>query len=138
MSIINMQTMRYINLFDKISRVRTRKCFVYNNTIIFAVSRGMMAKAIGLEAINIKKLQEKLRKRIRIIKEAEGLTDAERFISDVIQPIKFKSTEVKDNKLIITAGGTQNKAALIGRNKRRLLELEQIIKDTFNLELKIV
>ena len=35
MAIINMQTMRYINLLDKASNVKTRKCFVYNNTIYF-------------------------------------------------------------------------------------------------------
>ena len=65
MSTINIQTMRYINLLDSTSRVKTRKCFVYNNTIIFAVPSELMSRAIGPNASNIHYLQEKLGKRIR-------------------------------------------------------------------------
>ena len=138
MSIIDMQTMRYINLLDRISHVKTRKCFIYNNTIIFAVPKNQISRAIGPSAINIKKLQEKLEKKIRIIEEAEGIEDAEFFISDIVSPTKFESLEVKDREIVISAGGTQSKAALLGRNKRRFLELEKIVKGTFGLELRIV
>ena len=44
----------------------------------------------------------------------------------------------EENYLLINAGGTQSKAALIGREKRRLDELSEIIKDTFSLEVKII
>ncbi len=138
MSVINMQTMRYINLLDKTSRVKTRRCFLYNNSIIFAVPKALMSKAIGADASNIKKLQEKLSKRVRIIKEPVNEEDAQRFISDLVTPIKFKSLEIKDKEMIISAGGTQNKAALIGRNKGRLMELKQIVEDVCNLSLKII
>ena len=47
------------------------------------------------------------------------------------------SMEVKEGAIVLTAG-SQSKAALIGRNRRREAELKQILKDTFNLELKIV
>ena len=57
MTVINMQTMRYLNLLDKESRVRTTTCFVYNNTIIFAVPPYLVSRAIGPNALNTKKLQ---------------------------------------------------------------------------------
>ena len=138
MSVINMQTIRYINLLDQESRVKTRKCFVYNNTIIFAVPENQISKAIGPNALNVKKVQEKLGKRIRIIKEAAGAGDASRFVEDIVEPIKFKSLEIKDNEMMISAGSMQNKASLLGRNKRRYEEIKQIVSDTFNLELKII
>lgn len=138
MSTINMQTIRYINLLDKASRVRTSKCFIYNNAIIFAVPRSMVSRAIGPNALHIRELQEKLGKKIRIISEAEGLGDIQRFVDDIVAPIRFKSLEVTPEGAVITSGSTQVKASLFGRNKKRLEELSQIVKDTFGIELKIV
>ncbi len=137
MTTIDMQTMRYINLLDKASHVKTRKCFLYNNTIIFAVPRAFMSQAIGHDAANIRFIQEQIGKRIRIIEEARGVEDSEKFIAAIVAPVTFKSLEIKEGMFILTAG-SQSKAALIGRNRRREDELRQISKDTFGLDLKIV
>lgn len=137
MASIDMQTMRYINLLDRASRVKTTKCFVYNNVIIFAVPKAMMSRAIGPDASNVRMIQDQLGKRVRVISEPNGMGDAERFVSDVVSPVKFKSLEVKEGIFILNAG-SQSKAALIGRNRRRLDELNQIVKDSFGMELRIV
>ena len=105
--------------------------------IIFAVPRTLIAKAIGPGASHIHHIQERLGKKIRIIEEAQSVQEAEKFIRDIVAPVTFHSLEMKENILIMTAG-SQSKAALIGRNRRREEELQQIIKDTFNIELKII
>ena len=133
-----MQTMRYINLLDRASNVRTSKCFIYNNAIIFAVSKNKISKAIGHGASHIRDLQEKLGKKVRIINEPRGLEDAEKFIREIVSPAKFKSLDIKDNVLVVTAGSVQNKAALLGRNKKKLAELRNILLGTFDLDLKVV
>jgi len=138
MSVITMQTMRYINLLDKASRVKTSNCFTYNNTIYFAVPRFQMSKAIGPNAKNIKNLQNKLRKRIKIIQEPEGIQDIRFFIQSIVEPTRFKSLELKDNIVTITAGGKQSKAALLGRNKQRLEELKTIVDGVFQKDLLII
>jgi len=137
MTVLDLQTIRYINLLDSTSKVKTRKCFNYNNTIFFAVPRQFVSRAIGPDAINIKNIQEKIGKRIKIIAEAEGTSDAQRFLREIIYPVRFRGFEIKDNTIIINAGN-QNKAALIGRNRRREAELQQIIKDTFGMGMKII
>lgn len=71
MATIDMQTMRYINLLDKTSRVKTTKCYLYNNAVIFAVPKQTLGKAIGNNAENVKRIQDNLGKKIRIIEEAE-------------------------------------------------------------------
>ena len=43
---LDMQFIRYMNLFTKVSRVRAKHCFSYNNMIIFVVSKFAVAKAI--------------------------------------------------------------------------------------------
>jgi transcription antitermination factor NusA-like protein len=129
--------MRYINLLDKMSNVKTTKCFIYNNTIIFAVPKFLISKAIGNGASNLRIIQEKIGKKIKIIEEPDGDKDSERFVSDIVSPYKFKSIEIKDGAFVVNAGGTQAKAMLIGRNKVRLDELDKIIKDVYGLELRI-
>jgi transcription antitermination factor NusA-like protein len=138
MATINMQTMRYINMLDRVSRVKTTKCFNYNGAIVFAVSKHFVSQAIGPNANNIKVIQDNLGKRVKIIKEPQGVDGAKEFIEEIVSPVKFKSLEVKDSELIVTAGNMQNKASLLGRNKKRYEELSLIIKDTFSLDLKII
>jgi len=132
-----MQDMRYLNLFGKISRVNTRFCFKYNETIIFCVPKKLVSKAIGKNGENVKHMSEILRKKIKIITKPQGIQDVKSFIEDIISPVKFRDIEVKENEIIITAG-SQSKAALIGRNKRRFLEMQKIVKDFFGREFRIV
>lgn len=138
MGVIDMTAMRYINLLDRVTRVKTRKCFVHNNVIFFAVNKEEVSKAIGPGAINVKRIQDQIGKKIKIIRENDGMSDIARFVDDVVSPIKPKSVEVVEGVVTITAGSTQNKASLIGRNKRRFLELKKVIHDTYNLDLKII
>jgi len=51
--------------------------------------------------------------------------------------VKFNDLEVTDNEIILTAG-SHSKAALIGRNKRRMIEMQGIVKDFFSKEFRIV
>ena len=138
MSIINMQTIRYINLLDRASNVKTSKCYTYNNAIIFAVPKNLVSKAIGPDASNVRLIQEKLGKRVRIIEEPNGIGDILKFIQDIVYPIKFKAIDIKNKDVLVSAGNAQNKAALLGRNKRRFLEMQKIVNDFFNKEFRIV
>ncbi len=135
--IIEMQDMRYLNLFGQITRVRTRFCFKYNEFIVFCVPRQLVSRAIGEEGRNVKKMNEILRKKIKIIPIPGGVLHVKPFIEAIVSPVTFKNLEFKDNEIILTAGN-QSKAALIGRNKRRLLEMQKIIRDFFGKEFRIV
>lgn len=137
MATINMQTMRYINLLDRASKVKTKQCFVYNNTIFFAVPKELVSRAIGPAALHIKDMQKNLNKKIRIIFSPEGINEAYKFIKELVSPNKFKSLEIKDGVIILTAGNNQLKAVLIGRNKRRFDELRKILQDIFGMDFKI-
>ncbi len=134
---IDMQDIRYLNLFGKITRVNTRFCFTYNQILVFCVPKKLISKAIGRGGQNIKKINEILRKRIRIVPIPQKIQDAEDFIKAVVSPVTFKDLKVNDNELILTAG-IQNKAALIGRNKRRFLEMQKILKNYFGKEFRII
>tara|TARA_Y100000310_G_scaffold28365_2_gene26996 strand:+ start:1472 stop:1885 length:414 start_codon:yes stop_codon:yes gene_type:complete len=137
MKTIDMQDMRYLNLFGEITRVRTRFCFKYNNLIIFCVPKSLVSKAIGENGKNTKRISEVIGKKVKVISKPEGIYGIRKFIESIVSPVKFNDLEIKDNEIILTAG-IQSKAALIGRNKRRLHELQKISMDYFGKELKIV
>ncbi len=133
---IEMKDLRHLNLFGKITKVPTRFFFEYNNAYVFCVPKGKISKAAGDKGKNVKKLHEILNRRIKIIPLPKDENDAEDFFRNIVSPTEFKELEVKDNEIIINAG-QRNKAALIGRNKRRLIELQKISKDYFGKNLKI-
>ncbi|MBT3405100.1 hypothetical protein HN832_04215 [archaeon] len=133
---LNMQDLRQLNLFEKVTRVRTRFCFPYNNQVLFCVPRQFVKMAVGRDAQNVKRISQVLKKRIKIIPQPEGIADLKKFVAAIVKPIEFKEIEVKGDEIILTAG-SQSKAALIGRNKRRLLEMQKIIKDFFGKEFRI-
>ena len=137
MKTIDMQDMRHLNLFGKITQVRTRFCFNYNNLIIFCVPKNLVSRAIGENGRNIKRINEILSKKVKVVSKPEGIHEIKRFVEAIVSPVTFKDLEVKDNEIILTAG-FQSKAALIGRNRRRLHELQKILKDYFGKELRII
>ncbi|MBU4308771.1 MAG: hypothetical protein KJ566_03175 [Nanoarchaeota archaeon] len=134
---IDMQDMRYLNLFSSITRISTRFCFKYNETLMFCVPKSLVSKALGPNASNAKKLNQILRKKIKIIPLPIGIEDVQSFIQNIVNPQTFKELEIKEDEIILTAG-RESKAALIGRNKRRLLEMQKIIHDFFKKEFRIV
>ena len=134
---IEMQDMRHLNLFARITKVNTRFCFPYNGVIVFCVPKPMISKAVGREGRNIKKLSEILGKRIKIVPTPRGIVDTKQFIENIVKPVTFNDLEINGNEIVLNAG-MQNKAALIGRNKRRLLEMQKIVHDFFEKEFRIV
>lgn len=130
---IDMQFMRYINLFEKFSGVSTTDCFIYNNILFFAVPRAKISKALGNNGHNIKNLSEVLRRRIKIIEMPIGEKGVTKFIKDLVEPIEVNNIEVNGNEVIISAA-MQGRAMLIGRDRVREKELLEILNKSFGVE----
>ncbi len=134
---IDMQNMRYLNLFGKITKIRTKFCFKYNEIIFFCVPMALVSKAVGENGKNVREISFILRKKIKIIPQPRGIHDAKELIENIVSPVKFRELEINSNEIILNAGG-QSKAALIGRNRRRALEMQRIVKDFFRKDFRIV
>lgn len=129
--------MRHLNLFEKISKVRTRYCFSYNETLMFAVPKPMISKSLGKGNENLRKMSDIVKKRIRVVPMPKGIEDAKDFITAIIAPVQFKDIEVTPDEIIVTAG-PQSKAALLGRNKRRLAEMQKIVAEFFKVGYRVI
>ena len=136
-STLNMQDLRYLNLFAQITRVNTRYFFEYNNMLVFCVPRRLIKQALGQNAENLKKMSGIIGKRIRVVAQPNGVEDAREFIERVVSPLTFNDLEITTNEIIMNAG-RMNKALLIWREKRRLIEMQNIIKYFFKREFRII
>lgn len=131
--VLDMQFIRYANLFNRVTKIRTNHCFSYNNTIVFVVPRKFVMKAIGINNSNLEKLNKITGKKIKIVALPHGREDIESFVATITRPVKFKAIEIKENEAIISAGA-QSKAALIGKNKIRLEEMQNILEQYFGIK----
>jgi len=140
---LDMKTIQNMNLFDRITGVKAKCCFDYNQTRFFVVSRFYIKKALGENARNLSRLEPQLSRRIRIIAEPEkkNQEEIERFVKTIIFPHEFKKIELAMNEgepevQIYSMPGA--KAALIGRDKLRLQELSQAIEQFFNIKKVVI
>ncbi len=123
-----------LNLFSKITKVRTKYCFKYNGWLIYVVPPKLLQKSLGEKGENLKKISNILKIKVKIIPSATMGP----FVQSIIYPIKFKKL-TRENKEVIIAAGMNSKASLIGRNKVRMKELERILKQYFGIKsLKII
>jgi transcription antitermination factor NusA-like protein len=132
---IDMQFMRYLNMFNKVCRVETKYCFRYNNQLIFVVPMKKVSLAIGPQASKAKTLAQRLGRKIKIVGMTKELTkeNIEKFITSIIDPITFNKLELKGKQVVII-GGRQTRASLIGRNRVREQELLKILNGIYGIE----
>lgn len=133
MKVLDMKFIRYANLFGNVTRIKCSHCFEYNNTIVFAIPRKLIMRAIGKDNINLERLSNVIGKRIKIVPIPNGREDIEGFVSIITRPVKFNAIELKGDEAVITAG-MQSKAVLIGRGKTRLNEMENILDQYFGVK----
>jgi transcription antitermination factor NusA-like protein len=136
-SIIEMGDLMHLKLFESVTKISTRYTFMYNNTLFFCVPEKLLSKAIGKDASNVKKISSISKKRVRILPLPRDDKDIKKFIELIVSPITFSELEIKPNEVVLTAG-SQSKAALLGREKRRFKEMEKIVKDYFKKSFRII
>ncbi len=134
-----MQQMRYINLFSKISGVEPSSSFMYCGQLVFLVPFKLVSKAIGRDAINAKKLGNIVGKKIKVIAQPDKTNESQvvKFVEDLTEPVEITKIEIKDSDLIISAS-RMSKANLIGRNRIKEKQLNKILKDILDMNLRFI
>lgn len=136
--VMDINKIRYLNLFEKITRIRARNCFLYNNVTYFVVPRNEVFNAIGKNSENLRRIGDTLNKKVKVIAAVNKMPEAPEFISQIISPLKLKDIQIKEKEIIIDAGDRQTKALLMGRDKKKLEELKKIINESFGCELRVL
>ena len=132
----DMNLMKYISLFEALTRSKLKDCFELDERLVFIVQPGEIGKAIGKKAANVKRLENILKRKIRII---EFNPDIVEFMSNVIYPIKAKAIEYNNNIIVISSPDSHSRGILIGKGAETLRNNEKIVKRYFEIhEIKVV
>lgn len=132
-----MNLMKYMELFETLTRAKLKDCFIDKlERVVFVVMPNNIGKAIGKKGINIKKIEDLLKKKIRIV---EFDPEMNKFISNLVFPLKITGFRFEGGILTINGADTNTKGLLIGRNAQNLRNTESIVKRFFELEeIKVI
>ena len=136
----DLSLMKFIALFERITGAKVKDCFQDDvlQRLTFVVQPGQIRKAIGKQGANIKKLEAKLKKRLRVV---EFDPDKITFIQHMILPLKVKDIEEpEDGVIVLHDDDMKTKGLLIGRNAANLRNLEKNCQRYFKdvKEIKVV
>jgi len=135
--VFNNDVIKFMSLFNNVTKVDLKDCIDGPNKIIFIVGTGNAGKAIGKKGINVQKLEKKFSKKVKIIEYNENPIQ---FIKNTIHPNKARDIVCEnEDTYIITPIDNSTRGMLIGRNAVNLREYEKIIMRYFKFkELKVV
>jgi len=122
-----------MNLFNRITGIKSQFCFIYASSLIFVVSPENFDAAIGDRGNNLRRLSIAFKKRIKIVSTPTP-DKINRFVKAVVSPVRFNKLTVENEEVSIKAG-PQAKASLIGRNHVNLDQLQDILKYYFKTKL---
>ena len=133
---LNNETIKLINLFEMLTGARVKDCFVNSEKILFIVEHGDIGKVVTNKGSKIKKLESMIKKKVKIVEYSDDVIE---FLRSYVSPIKVVSIERKEDVVEIKADDTRDRGILIGRDRRNLDNLKEIVKKYFDgVDVKIV
>ena len=122
--------MKFMQLFENITHAKIKDC-ISHEQLIFIVQENEIGKAIGKGGSNVRRLEDLLKKKIKIV---EFNSDIKQFIRNFILPLKVKDINQEENIITIEGPDTKTKGLLIGRERKNLENLKSIVKRYFEIE----
>lgn len=132
----DIDAMKFMSMLESMTHAKLRDCIISDNLVTFVVDEGEIGKAVGRKGANVRMLENKLKKKMKIVEFSEDLA---RFIENLAYPAKVKEVQIEDKIVKVTAEDSQSRGLLIGRGAVILRAYEAIVKRFFDVEeIKVV
>ena len=129
-----METIRFINLFEKVTRANVKDCFLMEDALVFIVQPGQMGLALGKQAVNLRKVGSMLKKNVKVYEFSPA---PEKFVSNLLYPIRPKEVRREDEEIVIVANDIREKGQIFGREKTKLKRTQDIVSKYFPVKVRI-
>lgn len=133
--ILDQETFGLSSLLEKLTGAKVKDCFIDNDVIYFVVGAGELGRVVGKDGINIRRVQEELKKRIRVIEYRDSVVD---FVKNIIYPLEAEEVILQEKMVLIRDHSKKTKSLLIGREGRNLRLINRAVKRFFNVEVKVI
>ena len=123
----------FITTFENFTKTHVKDCIINKkkDKITFIVDAGHAGAAIGKAGVNIKKLEQKLNKKVEVLEFSQ---DPLVFISNIFRPIKITNayiSEKSDGSKILYASVAKSKLGMV---KAKMNNAKQLIKKYYNFD----
>lgn len=131
--------MKKMALFETITHAKLKDFFddPVQERLVFIVQQGELWKALGKKGANVKRLEEKFKRKIKVVEFSDDLVT---FVKNMAMPLRISDVSEEDGIVTIRHEDMQTKGLLIGKNARNLRNMEQNIQRYFSdlKEIKVV
>ncbi len=133
--VYNIDAIKFMSLFETITRAKIKDCIIKETLVLFIVQPNEVGKAVGPKGANVKKLEQILKKRVKIV---EFASEPVNFIKNLVHPLQVTEIIEDEGVYTMTPADLKTRGLLIGRNAAHLRSYEEIIKRFFPIkELKV-
>jgi len=132
---LDVTAVQTLSLFDQFSKVQAKDCIIEEERIVFIVKPEDLPKAIGKGGGTLHFLEQKLKKRVKIVAFDEQLVN---FIKNLLYPINVVLIEEKEGIVFITPQDSKSRGIIIGKMAKNLRAMEKIVQRYFQIkEIKV-
>jgi len=130
---LNSEAIRLINFFENITGAKVKDCIVdeESNTIYFLIKEGDIGLAIGKNGSSVKNAEKILKRRIKLIEFSE---DIHSFVRNTVPKASDILIKNGDKTIVEIRVEKNDKASVIGRDRKRLKIIREILKRNYNID----
>ncbi|MBU5537017.1 MAG: NusA-like transcription termination signal-binding factor [Candidatus Aenigmatarchaeota archaeon] len=131
--ILDTETIRLMTLFENLTGTNVRDCLIDNesNIVYFVIEKGEIGKAIGKNGNVIRKIENLIKKNIKVFEFSE---DAENFVKNLIPQINFAKLKTENGRLVIDIWvNKKDRPTIIGRNGKSLKIYKELLLRNHNI-----
>lgn len=123
----DLELLKLINFFEDFTGADVKDAFFdENEKLTFVVEPGNIGKAVGKSASTLKKVEQKLGRRIRV---AEYSDEKLTFIRSLVAPLTLVEIREDDDGVVYLEGKDEKTTGLlIGKQARNLRNLESMVR----------
>lgn len=134
--VISAEDMARMQLIEKMTHAKVKDCIDEGpDKMVIIVQPGELFKALGKNASNVKTMQDKFNKKIRIVEYSE---DPVVFLGNLCKPNKIQSIAVEDKTYTIMPQDIKSRGYMIGKAASTLRLHETIMRRYFDVqEIKV-
>lgn len=132
---LDQETLGWAGYLERVTHAKVRDCFKDEGTVYFVVAPGEMGKAIGREGRTIKRIQEELRRPVRVF---EYRSTPVELVRNLVYPLKVAEIVEEKGVVFIKDEDKKTKGLLIGRDGRQLSFINKAVQRFFDVEVKVV
>ncbi len=122
------------SVVERMTHAHVKDCFREEDMIYFVVATGDLGKAIGKGGSMIRKLQERMKKRVRVIEYRNNVVD---FVQNMIYPVTVSEIVEENGVVFIRDDDRSKKGKIIGRSGSGLAFVNKVVKRYFDVEVKV-